>query len=152
MPSEVPISYIELRVFAHATEDLEKVLTAVHNVLPEESREEVEFERSDLTGYYNNPITLLETRIEGKKFLKAAFEKLACNLSTEDKRRLQRDIEQYTEKRNLYIRLDKQSAYLNELKLTKTDPIHIRIRFQIYFKKNIFEEVLKICREFGMFP
>jgi len=144
--SRVPIGYIDIRVFAHATEDAEKVLAAVHNVLPTELVDKVSFKKTGLTGYYKNPLILFETRVKEKDALEAIFEKLASNLDSLDKELLNNEINQHLDKGNLYIRFDKQSAYLNELKLCSTDPIHFRIRF----KKSDPEEIAKICKKFGM--
>jgi len=49
---------------------------------------------------------------------------------------------------NLYVRLDKQSAYLGELKLSSTDPVHLRL----HFKKPNSEDVIDTCRRFGLLP
>jgi len=148
LSSRVPIAYIDIRVFAHATEDAEKVLAAVHNVLPTELVGKVAFKKTGLTGYYKNPLILFETRVKEKDALEAIFEKLASNLDSLDKELLNNEINQHLDKGNLYIRFDKQSAYLNELKLCSTDPIHFRIRF----KKSDPEEIAKICKKFGMLP
>ena len=43
MSSKPPIGYIDIRVFAHATEDPEKVQTAVSNLLPKELAETIRF-------------------------------------------------------------------------------------------------------------
>jgi len=61
---------------------------------------------------------------------------------------LNNEIRQRLNKGNLFIRLDKQSAYSNELKLRSDDPIH----FRIHFRKSRLEEIMEICREFGMLP
>ena len=148
MSSRVPIAYIDIRVFAHATEDAEKVLAAVHNVLPTELGDKVVFKKTSLTGHYRNPLILFETRVKEKDVVEAVFEKLASNLDSLDKELLNNEINQHLDKGNLYIRFDKQSAYLNELKLCSTDPIH----FRIHFKKSDPEEIAKICKKFGMLP
>lgn len=148
MSSKVPIAYIDIRVFVHATEDVDKILSAVHNTLPTELVKNVVFNKTNLTGYYRNPIILFETRIKEKDAVKAVFEKLASGLSSLDKELLNSEIRQRLDKGNLYIRLDKQSAYLNELKLSSTDPIH----FRIHFKKSNIEEIVNICKKFGMLP
>jgi len=148
LTSNVPISYIEVRVFTHATEDMDKVLSAVRNILPITLADKVAFKKTNLTGYYGNPIILFETRIKEKDLVKTIFEKLASSLSSVDKESLNSEINQHLDKGNLYIRLDKQSAYLNELKLCSTDPIH----FRIHFKTSNSEEIMNVCKKSGMIP
>lgn len=148
MSSRVPIGYIDIRVFAHATEDTEKVLSAVRNTLPTELVDKIVFKKTSLTGYYRNPIMFFETKIKERDAVKTVFEKLASGLSSLDKELLNNEIKQHLDKGNLYIRLDKQSAYLNELKLCSTDPVH----FRIHFKKSNPEEIVNVCKKFGMLP
>lgn len=148
MSSKIPIGYIDIRVFAHATEEVDKVLNAVYNLLPAEVGDIIAFKRTSLTGHYGNPITLLEARVKEKNAVQAVFEKLASSLSPLDKELLRNEIKQHLEGGNLYIRIDKQSAHLNEVKLCTTDPIHFRIHFQ----KHNPEEIIEICRKFGLLP
>jgi len=135
-------------VFAHATEDADKVLFAVHNIIPTTFFDKIFFKKTNLTGHYGNPIIFFETRIKERDAVEAILEKLASGLSGLDKEVLDSEIKQHLEKGNLYIRLDKQSAYLNELKLCLTDPIH----FQIHFKNSNPKEVVSVCKKFGMIP
>lgn len=148
LPSKPPIAYIDIRVFAHATEDPDKVLTAIHNILPKETTNTITFKKTNLTGYHKNPIILFETRIKEKNATQTIFEKLASSLSIIEKQQLNNEIDQHLESGNLYIRLDKQSAYLNEFKLSQTEPIHLRI----HFTKHKAEEIIEICRKFGLLP
>ncbi|MEM3730545.1 MAG: RNA-binding domain-containing protein [Candidatus Bathyarchaeia archaeon] len=148
MPSKAQIAYIDIRVFAHATEDADKVLIATCNILPKEVAETVNFKKTTLTGHYGNPIILFKTRIKEKDIAQAVFEKISSELSPLDKELLKSEIQQHLEKGSLYIRIDKQSAYSNELKLSSADPIHLRI----HFKKQNREEILEICRRFGLLP
>jgi RNA binding exosome subunit len=136
-----------MRVFAHATEDLDKVLTAARNTLPTESIDTVAFKRANLTGHYGNPIILLEARVKDKNIAQAVLERLSLGLSMLDKQLLGSEIVQHLENGNLYIRLGKQSAYLNELRFNSTDPIHLRI----HFKRHSPEEIVGICKKFGLF-
>jgi len=144
----VPIGYVDVRVFAHATEDPDKVLTAARNVLPPEKIDTIIFRKINLTGHHGNPIVLFQTRIKEKDAVRAVFEKLSSGLSTLDKEQLNREIMQHLEKGNLYIRIDKQSAYLNRIRLSTEDPVH----FRIHFKKRTREEVVDICRRSGLLP
>ncbi|MEM1551238.1 MAG: RNA-binding domain-containing protein [Candidatus Bathyarchaeia archaeon] len=146
MSSKVPVTHIDLRVFAHATEDEEKVLSAVRNTLPPQVSENITFKKSNLSGHHGNPITLFEAKIKEKDHVKAFLEKLASSLSILDKEILGGEIEQHIEGGCLYIRLDKQAAYLNEFKLGTTDPIH----FKIHFKKSGMKEIVDLCRSLGI--
>jgi len=148
LSSKVPIAYVDVRVFVHATEDLDKVVKAVYNTLPTELADEIVFNKTNLKGYYGNPIVLLETRVKKRDAAKAVFKKLASGLSSLDKELLNNEIRQRLNKGNLFIRFDKQSAYLNELKLRPDDPIH----FRIHFRKSRLEEIMEICRKIGMLP
>lgn len=147
MSSEVPIGYIGVRVFVHATEDMDKVLKAVYNIFPTEWASKVVFKKTNLKGHYANPIILVETRIKKRKDAQGLFEKLASGLSSLDRELLKNKIIQHLKRGNLFIRLDKQSAYQGELKLCSTDPIHL----QIHFRKSSLEEIVEICKKFGMF-
>lgn len=142
------LGYIDVRTIVHATEDTEKVLKAVFNALPAELAQVLVFKKTSVTGHHGNPITVLEARIKEKTALDRTFEKLASGLRPLDKELLSSQIQQHVEEGNLYLRLDKQSAYLNELMLCRTDPIH----FRIHFKKHGTQEIVEICRNFGLIP
>ena len=142
----MPVAYIDIRFCAHATEDLDKVVLAVQNVLPSDHVEDITFNRSSLEGHYGNPITFFETRIKNKETIKALVENLSANLSSSDKEELCREINKHVEKGSLYFRLDKQAALQNRIRLVTSDPIHIRIRF----RKSKIEDVIEICQQIGM--
>jgi len=142
----MPIAYIDIRFFVHATEDSDKVVEAVRRVLPGDYIDDIVFKKANLKGHYGNPITLLETRIKEKETIKAFVENLSSRLDNLDKEMLRGEIDLHVEKGNVYVRLDKQAALQGELKLCTTDPIHIRIKF----KKTKIEDIVKTCQEFGM--
>ena len=146
--SKYSLAYIELRVFSHATEDQQKVETAVRNTLPEKLASEVTFTNTNLTGHYGNPIFLLETKLTEKTELPSAMEKISTSLSSLDKEQLSTELNQHIEKNNLYLRFGKQSAFLGNLKITSNDPIH----FKIHFKNKKPEEIGEICKQAGLLP
>ena len=148
MSSKSPIGYIDIRIFAHATEDIDKVQVAVRNLLPTELAETLVFQQTSLTGHYGNSIILLSTKLTDKKTLPAALEKIGSGLNSLDKEELCRDLKLHLEKRNLYLRFDKQSAYLGNIKFTKNDPVH----FKIHFKNKSPEEIVDICKSTGLLP
>ena len=144
--SQLPIAYVDIRFCAHATEDLDKVTEAVHNILPSNKREEVTFNKSCVEGHYGNPITFFETRIKDKETINALVENLSANLSSLDKKTLGNQINRYVEKGSLYIRLNKQSALQGKIKFAFSDPIRVRIRFRI----SKIDDIIEVCKEIGM--
>ena len=148
MSSKSPIGYIDIRVFAHATENPERVQSAVRNLLPIELAETLVFEKTSLTGHHGNPITLFTAKLTDKKLLPAALTKFGANINALDKEVLNEDIKLHLEKGNLYLRFDKQSAFLGTLKFTQNDPIHLKI----HFKDKTADEIMDICRQVGLLP
>jgi len=84
--SQLPVAYVDIRFCAHATEDVDKVVMAVQNVLPSDHVEDVTFNRSNLEGHYGNPITFFDARIKDKETVRALVEKISSNLSSLDRR------------------------------------------------------------------
>ncbi len=146
--SHIPVAYVDIRFFVHATEDLNKVVEAVCRLLPTDHVDEIIFKRSNLKGHFGNPITLFETRIKKKKIVEAVVETLSSSLGELDKETLLREIGSHTREGSLYIRLDKQAALQGEFKLCSADPVRVRIRF----RKKKLEDLIKTCRELGMLP
>lgn len=144
---QIPVASIDIKLFAHATEDLTKVMEAVRNILPADRLEEIDFKKNALRGHHGNPIVFFEAKVKGKELVKAVIESIFSRLSVLDKETLRREIGMYVEKGSLYLRLDKQAAFQGVIKLCTADPIHLRIRF----RKGKIEEIIKICEELGMF-
>ena len=145
--SKYPIAYAEIRVFSHATEDLEKVQTAVKNILPETLAADLKFEQTSVTGHHGNPIVLMEAKLTNKVALPSLLEKTGSTLSPLDKEQFCMELSQHIERHNLFLRFDKQSAYLGTPKLTSNDPIHLKI----HFKNKAPEEIERICGQAGLF-
>ncbi len=146
--SRSSIVFIDVSLSAHATEDEDKVMQAVHNLFPPECLDNIVFKRQNLYGHHKNPIVLFGTRIKDKEITKAFVENLSSNLSIVDKQILLEDIGRHVEKGSLYLRLGKQAAFKRSFKLCKADPIRVRIRF----RKSKLEDVVQICRELGILP
>lgn len=144
----MPIAYVDVSFFAHATEDEAKAIEATRNLLPTSQLENIVFDRSNLRGHHGNPITLFETKIKEKDIVKAVAENLSSNLGALDKETLLREINLHVEKGSLYLRFDKQAAFQGTFKLGVADPIRVRLRFN----KNQLEDVVQICKEIGMLP
>ena len=144
--SQPQFSYIDIRFAAHATEDVNKVIEAVRNILPVDFVDDILFKSNIIEGHYGNPIIFFETRIKNEKITKAIVENISSKISSLDKEELSREIDRCVDKGSLYIRLDKQAAFLKKIKLTVPDSIRIRIRF----RKSKKEDMAEICRTVGI--
>ena len=145
---EVPVEYVAIRLYAHATEDENKVLEAVKNLFPGEYAEEITFKETKLRGHHGNPIILFETRVTKKKIVRSLIERIVSNLKPIDKEELARKIDLHLQDGDLYIRLDKQRAYRGEIAFSNVDPIWIKIRFRRGARSNMIEA----CRRMGLIP
>jgi len=146
--SGASIAFIDVSLFAHATEDEEKVMQAVRNLFPTEYQDLITFRKQNLRGHHRNPIVLFETKIRDKEIIKAFVKNLSTNLPVVDKETLLEKLSRHVEKGNLYLRLDKQAALQGNFKLCTADPIRLRIRF----RKKKLEDVTQLCRELGILP
>jgi RNA-binding protein len=142
------VGYIDIRVFAHATENQTKVESATKNLFPTELTEGLVFQKVALAGHHSNPIIMLTAKLADRKLLPVALEKLGANLSSLDKEQLNEEINLHVEKGNLYLRFDKQSAFLGQPKLTQNDPIHLKV----HFKDKTNDQVAELAKQFGLLP
>ncbi len=142
----MPIAYIGVRFFAHATEDPNKVVEAVQNILPSDYLDDITFSRRNLRGHFGNPITLYESKVRDRETIKAFVENLSTRLNESDKEILLREIGRRVEKGTLYLRLDKQAALQGELRLCTADPVRVQIRF----RKTKLQDVIAICRQINL--
>ena len=142
------IASIEIGLFAHATEDPEKVEKAFRNLLPSDRIEEVTLRKKTLKGEYGNPIIYYRAKITKPEIMKALLRRIGHNLPQHEKEKLSRELKRRLEKGNLYLRLDKQAAYRGEYRLCNADPIHLRVRF----KTSKIDDIRETCRELGMLP
>ncbi|MFW5907136.1 MAG: RNA-binding domain-containing protein [Candidatus Natronoplasma sp.] len=122
----VTFHYIEFKTHCHATESLEKVKEAVENLVGQE----IEMESSEAEGYYGNPIKILEGKISRNREMDGFFEQLPEKFKAELLKDLKRRVD---ERCNFFFRVDKGSAYQDELVLTDGgNSIRVRARVESY--------------------
>jgi len=111
-----PIRRLDLRVFQHATEDREKVVSALRFVSgTNEARE------SRAEGYHGNTIVILEAPLTGRAELEDFWRRvrdfgLCSGIGENLEERINDDGE-------LFIRFDKQQAILGKLALSPGDDV-----------------------------
>ncbi len=143
----IPVKFVrevEISAFSHATEDEDKVEEAMKNLLPEENRD-LWLTRKTLKGYHGDPITIVTGKIRTNKGATGVLRRVAHELSSLDQQRLLDELEvRLDEGGNLYIRLDKQSAYLGKVRLLETDPVKMKFRLRVPHGKDRSEYVREI--------
>lgn len=140
------ITYVDLSFLAHATENQEKVLIAVKNLFPGNYAERISFSKSKLSGEYGNPIIFFKTQIREPEIVESLLSNISANLTLSDKEDLSRNLDLHLDGGSLYLRLNKQEAYMGRIRLCRADPIRIHIRFKVSKK----EEIKEICRRIGL--
>ena len=134
---------VTIDVIVHATEDISKIFQAFEECL---DLKEENFTIHETTGHFDNPITMLNTRIvkkEAQNFMKKFLELL----SVEQINELIEEIEERTIDSRFHMRLDKQELIKGNLAVREKDTIQLKIHTPIYNKKDTiktFTEIFQI--------
>ena len=134
---------VTIDVIIHATEDISKFLKSFEEIF--ELKEE-DFTINQTTGHFENPITILNAKIEknqAQKFVK----KLVGVLSNDQIKELVEEIEERTVDSRFHIRLDKQEFIKGNLIFKEKDAIKVKIHTSIYNKKDtvkIFSKIFQL--------
>lgn len=119
---------IETSCLVHATEDINKVRVALIKIFPEEIQEKISFKQQKLDGYYGNPIIILRTEVNNIDLVESFLRNLSGAIGEVEKKAFSAEFKKHLDdKGNLYIRLDKQAAFMSNLSLQQEDPIKIKI-------------------------
>jgi len=131
---------ITIDVIIHATEDISKIFQSFNDIL---EIEEESFSITETTGYYENPIIMLNTKLV-KKQAKSFMKKFLKLLSSNQINQLIEEIEERIADSKFHLRLDKQELIKGTLVLSEKDTIKIKIHTPIYNKKETIEKFLEI--------
>lgn len=147
MPSPIlPVAFIEVRAITHATEDPEKVTAAIKHILSEEVLGEVQLSQEQLEGYFGNPIILIKARVSRKPSIRKLVETLFTKLPPQERELLLSNLERrIDEEGSLYIRLDKQAAYLGEMRLGGSDAV--RLQFKLALPRGQRQRIIEASRQ-----
>ena len=123
---------VTIEIIAHATEDVEKVLESFSKLLGTNAGE---FSRQNLTGHFNNPITVLRANIK-KKAAKNFVEKLVSSIPEKYFKELIDDIENRLEDSTLHLRFGKQDMIRGKMIPQEKDAIKLKIFIPAYNKRD----------------
>jgi len=134
---------VTIDVIIHATEDISKFLKSFEEIF---ELKEGDFTVNQTTGHFENPITVLNAKIE-KNQAQKFVEKLVGSLSNDQIKELVEEIEERTVDSRFHIRLDKQEFIKGNLLFKEKDAIKVKIYTPIYNKKDtvkIFSEIFQL--------
>jgi RNA binding exosome subunit len=131
---------VTIDIIVHSTEDISKIFESFDKVL--EVKEE-DFMNLETTGYFENPIILLNAKLvkkQAQNFMKKILKVLSINQIKE----LIEEIEERTMDSKFHLRLDKQELVKGVLVLNKKGTIKIKIHTPIYNKKDTIKKFSEI--------
>lgn len=119
------IEKLIIQVLCHATEDREKVLRAVGNVLGG-AADKISVSSETLKGYYGDPVTIMRIYLLDENACEDVFLRILSSLSGLEREELWSErAKKGKHGGKLYIRLDKQEAFLGRIRQSDKDPIRI---------------------------
>jgi len=142
MNREAKLVSVEYTVLIHATEDFDKVIKAVENLMPSRLREQKKVEVEETYGHYENPIHIAKVSFRNPEYAIQALAWIWARLFDEDKARLIRDLDLHLDnKPKLYMRLDKQEAFLGHVRLSSGDDV-IKVVFNFKGSREAVKDFL----------
>ncbi|ABN69953.1 Protein of unknown function DUF54 [Staphylothermus marinus F1] len=144
----INVREITILTHCHATEDCEKVLHAVKNILPANIRNNIVFNKQVLHGHYGNPITIIKTTITSNA--EQVLKHIANLMDDTEKTILSVSFDlRYDRRENkLYLRISKQKAYGGKIVIHDSDDV---IKLIIRLKGSRRPEKIKeFLREMGL--
>lgn len=129
------IQRVEIEAFVHATEDSEKVMSCLRNLVP------FEFEPMEekTEGHFGNPITILKVKITRQKEVSEFIGFIRGALPKNDKAKLVRELETRLEGNKLYLRLDKMLAFEGKTALGEGVQAALTVTSYPYDRKGIIK-------------
>ncbi len=137
------IERITVSAVVHSTEDREKVAEAMATIFPFE----FEITATDAKGHFGNPLTYLEVVLTKKKQIKDFWNNLMNLLGDQRKFLINTIDERIDDQGVLFIRIDKQKAYMGEVELIEGgDSIVIKAKIVTYPAKR--QKIIEYAKEF----
>ena len=133
---------VTIEIIIHATEDVKKILDSFEEFF---GIQEKEFSKSNLTGHFENPITMLNAKITKKKAEKF-LEILTSNLPKYQLEEVKDNLENRIQNSKLYLRLGKQDLLRGSLSLQEKDVIKLKIFTPIYNKKDTLKNYVDLLK------
>lgn len=144
----INVKEITILTHCHATEDCEKVLHTIKNILPPGIRDDILFNKQVLHGHYGNPIVIIKTTITDNT--EQVIKHIANLMNESEKTILSVSFDLRYDRRSnkFYLRISKQEAFRRKVVIYDADDV---IKLIIGFKGSRRPEKIKeFLREMGL--
>ncbi|WEU39736.1 MAG: hypothetical protein OdinLCB4_004435 [Candidatus Odinarchaeum yellowstonii] len=129
---------IDFEVLCHATEDEDKVIQAVKNLIPVEFHSSIRINKAKLEGHYHNPIIKFNIILEGETQVRRTLLYIFKRLNREERRDLTEKFESYLDETgSFYLRVNKNMSYKGVVALKFDTGDIIRLKTKIRKEKPI---------------
>ena len=119
-----PVRSLEVTYLLHATEDPERVSSAVAEMIAAGAPAQVD----DLRGHYGNSISRVRIHLTGDD-AQIAFDRIKSRLGGEQKTELLGNLGRYLDEHGaLFLRFDKQGLVRGKLSLESGDPVRVKVK------------------------
>ena len=134
---------VKIDVILHATENIDKIFESfLHNL----NLERKNFEVQNLTGHFDNPITLLSINLK-KKNAEKFISKFCDGINKTDFDEIYENIEENVSSSGLKLKISKQKMIEGKIILENKDAVKINISCPVYVKKDskkIYQQLLQL--------
>lgn len=134
-----------IQVLCHATENRDKVLKAVGNVLGD-AADKTSISSETVKGYYGDPVIIMRIYLLDEEACEKVLLRIISSLSKFEREELWSErTKKGKHGGKLYIRLDKQEAFLGRIRQSDKDPIRIvvEVRGNVDILRSRLEEGLR---------
>ncbi|HYB45212.1 MAG TPA: RNA-binding domain-containing protein [Nitrososphaerales archaeon] len=126
-----PIQSVEVSYLVHATEDAQKIGSAVESIFGPLGEPKVDA----MEGHFGNAITRVNHHVTGEDAARA-FASLTSKMGSGLKQRLRSEVGDHLDEHSaFYLRLDKQRLIEGALELAEADPVRLRVKPRLYMAR-----------------
>ncbi len=142
----ISFTKLDFSFLVHSTEDFDKNMVAIANLIPEEMIKNTKIIVEELEGGYNNPIQYVFIEFKKSEEIEKILENLVSQITQEQKNQLNTEFENRFDfdGKTFFLRIDKEGIFKNKLDIATSDNvIKIAIKTVSYVKNVDFKGFLK---------
>jgi RNA-binding protein len=122
----------EINLLIHATEDKERMLNLISDLL---KTDKDKLKSTRLIGHWGNHIDMIKTKLEGNR-ARDLSKFIFSSLDIYDRESLLKSLDDHVDdKGNFHLRIDKQKVCEGEVELSEVDSIKIKFSPQLFFSR-----------------